>query len=564
LSFFQLSAFTIFYMKNNKNSLCLIGIMQLLFIPALLFAQVIPKITTYSNFKCEVYIEIYNGLYDWHGGNNYSGGSMPLGDGAKTEPGAVTVANKNDTDGDGMIDGSGDTDVRPGSPALGRNEVDLIKIVVKKVNPSTILTGNVELKITGAVKIWTEPWKGTEIALPYTFPASQLNKTVYLEALESSTIKGIEIEVVYNGKSDVAKATSVWVTRTQYWRENTASPVPDVPGVLENLDEEKLVTAINDRWISMSGNRYGHGEFNRGYWDGDNGLYDKRFGGRILFEFSVSPKEAARVVQFDITRQRKTRTANLYYTEIPFFFPIASTDFPDEPTQNKDNELPNDDSAGADEDNKPKFSFIYSADPPATAKMAISDMPPNEIENTVAFKVSKNSFREFVRVQLKNSSGFPYDDQNEVLGSRASDRYEWHCTYYTKRFNDANTLIGDYDIVSSSIPLKFNEAYIGNGTATVTNLTNDVATDAFFLLYAATENVWHLSNFIAESEESGPPAADGSWTVTLYGVTVRILPGNIPFQEGFAWVFNTFHTAAPSGTKINEININAIVSTTDQ
>ncbi|MFN0036870.1 MAG: hypothetical protein ACKVUS_17580 [Saprospiraceae bacterium] len=553
-------------MKKNNVSVYSIGIILLLLMPVLLFAQSLPKITTYSNFKCEVYIEIYNGLYDWHGGNNYSGGSMPLSDGEKTEPGAATVANKNDTDGDGMVDGgSGETDVRPGSPALGRNEVDLIKIVIKKVNPSAILTGNVEIKITGDVKIWTEPWKGMEIPLPYTFPASQLDETVYLEALEASAIKGIEVEVVYNGKSDVAKATAVWVTRTQYWRENTSLPIPgpeSIGGTLKTLETEFLYKRINNTLISTSGNRYGHGEFNRGKLGEDTGPNDKRFGGRILFEFSVFPKEAARVVQFDITRQRKTRTGKHYYAISPNFFPDPkNTDFPNDPSQNKDNELPNDDSDGGDEDNTPNLSFIYSIDPPGTVKKSIPTYKTSgEIsDTTIAFKVSKNSFREFVRIQIK-PAGFPFKGQDEVFGSRASDHNEWHCTYYAKRFGDENMLIGDYNVVSSSIPLKYKKTYTGNGIATVSILTSDVSTDNFFLSYTAAQNQWYLSNsdITGGIGESGPPAADGSWTVTLNGVTVVVQPGSIPFQNEFTWVFNTFRTMAPSGAKINEIDINFI------
>ena len=46
-----------------------------MFIPILIRAQSIPTLTTYSNFKCEVYLEVYNGLYDWYGNQDYSGGN---------------------------------------------------------------------------------------------------------------------------------------------------------------------------------------------------------------------------------------------------------------------------------------------------------------------------------------------------------------------------------------------------------------------------------------------------------------------------------------------------------
>ncbi len=217
-------------MKKNNLLACLASV-PLVLIPILIRAQgtpTFPTLTTYSNFKCEVYLEVYNGLYDWHENNDYSGGSAPLTDGNKTAVGAVTAANKNDTDGDSKVDEAmNETDVRPGTPPLGRNEVDLIKIVVKKVNPAASLSGNVTLTITGGtVKLWAQPYKGTAITLPHTFPASALNKTVYLEVLEPSTYQGIDIVVSFNGKTDNAKATAVWATFKQAWRENTATPVP--------------------------------------------------------------------------------------------------------------------------------------------------------------------------------------------------------------------------------------------------------------------------------------------------------------------------------------------------
>lgn len=553
-------------MKKN-NFFIGINWLALLLAPALLFAQSIPTLTTHANFKCEVYLEIYNGLYDWTDGQDYSGGGMPLNDLNKTLVGAVTVANRNDTDGDGTIDRDGDVNVRPGSPALGRNEVDLIKIVVKKVNPTASLSGNVVLKINaGSVRAWTQPWKGTQVTMPYTFPASQLEKIVYLEALDASAYQRIEVEVTYNGTSDQAKATAVWVTRTQVWRDDTKLPVPGTGGTLPTLENTFLSGSINGRWISVNDYRYGHGDFNRGEWGTDIGPHNKRFGGRILFEFAVAPVNAAKLVNFDVSRQRKTRTGKNYYAVSTEFFPDPrNTNFPDEPSQNDDNELPNDDSDGADEDPTPNLSLIYSADPPATAKKTNLKYKSNGIieDTIVAFKVSKNSFREFVRVQVK-ANVFPYTGQNNVLGSRASDRSEWHCTYYTKRFDDMTTLSGDYNLVSSSIPLKFKNTYTGNGTAQITSLTNDVITDVFYLAYASAQNQWFLSSadVLAGFGQSGPPAADGSWTITFSGVTVLIKPGSIPFQSEFTWIFNTFRTAAPSGTKINEINLNAIDPTT--
>lgn len=547
-----------------KNLLPKLTLFMCLFMANSLWSQTSDPLssTYYSNFKCEVYLEIYNGMYDWYGGNDYSGKGIPLSDGDKTAIGAVTVANKNDTDGDGIVD-LDDTDVRPGSSTLGRNEIDLIKVVIKKVNEGSSLSGNVIFKInSGNVKIWTHPWKGTEITtLPYTFTASQLDKTLYLEALDASSYQGIEMEVVYNGNSDHAKATSIWVTRNQYWRDNTSDPVPGKNGTLTTLESLTLSSRINNLLISTNGNRYGHGDFNSGKLGNDNGAYDKRFGGRILFEFQVSPNESARLVNFDITRQRKTRTGKNFYGESTGFEPsILNTDFPNDPSQNKDNESPNDDNDSGDEDNTPNFSFIYSVDPPGTKKNTALVYKSNGLlaDTLVAFIVSRNSFKEFVRMQVKSTS-FPFITEDKVRGSRASDLTEWHCSYYARRFDSDVILSGDNNLVSASIPLKFNKSYTGNGTVTIA-LSNDAISDNFFLSYAETGNEWFLANTIGEGAFSGVPAPNGTWTVTFNGVTAVVTLGSVNFEDNFTWVFNTFKSIFPS--KSNEIDLGPIEPTT--
>ncbi len=231
-------------------------------------------------------------------------------------------------------------------------------------------------------------------------------------------------------------------------------------------------------------------------------------------------------------------------------------DFPNDPSQNMDNELPNDDYSGGDEDNTPNLSFIYAADPPATQKKTpLVYKSSGELADTiVAFKVSKNTFREFVRMKVKPSS-FNILATNVVLGTRVSPLQEWHCSYYTKRVNN-NILVGDYDTRSVSAPLKFRNNYTGNGTATITDVANDVITDAYFLSYTTTENSWSLSNTSGTAfNVSGPPAANGSWTVAYGGVTVLITPGTVPFQNDFTWVFTSFKTTNSAGIKTNEINL---------
>lgn len=308
----------------------------------------------------------------------------------------------------------------------------------------------------------------------------------------------------------------------------------------------------------MNGNRYGHGDFYTGYWDTDHSTNNKRFGGRILFEFQLSPVNAGKLLNFDVTRQRKTRTGtNNYYVDTDFVPSTMNLDFPNDPSENKDNELPNDDSDGKDEDNIPNLSFIYSADPPAILKKTALTYDDDDIldMDLAAFIVSRNSFREFVRVQVK-PTGFPANHA-QLLGSRASDLTEWHCSYYTKRSTN-EILSGDNDIVSASIPLKFNNTHNGNGTVAIT-VGSAAVSDNFFLSYAMDTNEWLLGSALGNGS-SGAPATNGTWTVTVNGVTATITPGTVGFEDNFTWVFNTFRTIL--STKFNEIDLNPINPTT--
>ena len=66
-----------------------------------------PEQTLTMDFSCgalpEVNIEIYNGLYDWEIEMDYSGGGMPLSNDDEDGKGAVTVANKNNTNGNTTV-----------------------------------------------------------------------------------------------------------------------------------------------------------------------------------------------------------------------------------------------------------------------------------------------------------------------------------------------------------------------------------------------------------------------------------------------------------------------------
>jgi len=222
--------------------------------------------TASASFECEVVLDIYNGFYDWQGaGISYSGGQK-LSTGDKQNIGAVTVANLNDTDGDGTTDNM-DNIVTAGSN--GRNEIDLMKIEVRKKNSSAPLSGNVTVSVvSGNVKFWANSTKVTQVTLTggsVTFPASQLPKVYYVEAVGvSGYLRDIKIQASFNGNTDYVVATAVWLTNTNIWSSNASTPIP-ASASLPDCNWTGLVNSINNRWISASTNqRYGFGPFYKG------------------------------------------------------------------------------------------------------------------------------------------------------------------------------------------------------------------------------------------------------------------------------------------------------------
>ncbi|MCB0644679.1 MAG: hypothetical protein KDC44_23705, partial [Phaeodactylibacter sp.] len=79
-------------------------------------AQSPPTRTAEGAFECEIVLDIYDGFYDWVEGKSYSGSASPLAAAKKYTPGAVCVANLNDTNGNGM--GLGNTGVDLGETTV--------------------------------------------------------------------------------------------------------------------------------------------------------------------------------------------------------------------------------------------------------------------------------------------------------------------------------------------------------------------------------------------------------------------------------------------------------------
>lgn len=144
--------------------------------------------------------------------------------------GSFTVANLNDTDGDGTVDRD-DANVVAG--ATGRNELDLMRLILEKPVPDAG-GGSVRLSVlSGDVQLWTNSTKGGRVPTPQTIALSGFvtdndgdgnnDQEFWVEARSPSTsLRNIVLKCEYQPASagsfvteDRVKATAVWATITR-------------------------------------------------------------------------------------------------------------------------------------------------------------------------------------------------------------------------------------------------------------------------------------------------------------------------------------------------------------
>lgn len=528
-----------FEMRPNK----LITIIFLLS-PFFIYGQIPPSFAS-ASFECEVYLDIYNGLYDWSTNTAYSGGQL-LGSGEKYDKGAVTVANINDTDGD-LIDDASDDVVE--ASAVGRNEVDLMKLVIRRKGDP--VSGNVILELVkGNVRLWRSPDKTDELVLSggkVTYAIADLNITLYVEAVNiSQALRDIEFHLHRDDKVvDKVRATGVYTTFERSWSDNTTTPLLNTSGA-GNLPtcNHPLAKRFNSIWKPFdSDQRYGFGQL-QNHDSNNDGVADKNLylGGRILFEFKVYPENAETLVTFDLARQKKVRGYKMEYGESTIS-PFVTIDFPEEMMQ--DNEKPNDSVNNSTmEDREPNQGLIYSGDRPATA------LNNKANDEKAAFKINKITFREYVRVYVEGGPTTPNDFAQNVEGSRASEWVEWHCVYYVKKAD----ALGDYeeDNEEGSINSSARRITKGNGTITLGTTSVDM-TEAYTVFHTPISNQWLLLDSQAANPVIIDPDAGGnSWTINTNGLNVVIQQGSTPFEENDAFFFNTFKTESD---KINAVGL---------
>lgn len=572
-----------------------------------------------------VNLEIYHGQF-----------GSALSEQDEETTGATTVANKNDTDGDGVVDNVDDTvettpttltagaaqgatslqvasvahfskgttvlvrkagdnwaqdpakwevgkvkEIGPGQTLtlagglqngyvagdlVSKPEVDLMRLVLHKPQGEG---GKVRLsKVEGHFKVWKQPIKGTpathEVTLPVEYTLGELPKTLWVEATETSgELQSIALKMEYPGAvADTVKATAAWCEKTTRkpdqgknpWLERQdADGFPDNPkvgprGDLPDLDASLAVKHINQVFLAAGGSRYGRGPCHVSVTG-----RDERFGGRVLFEFKLLPKDVETLgVTLDPTRQKDAKTwlislGSKRVEPVPDF----TEAWPWAQTPPRDVEEGNDEHPSSVQDRFPTNQLVYSFDGPG---IALAD------GRVLAFAIMRVSFQEWVRVGLEERHFGGADDT--VEGSRGSEKTDWHFVMYLKR-NGADQLEEDN---SGTAPSACAPTFTFSGFLSVTVDATNCDTEGWSVTYDQPNNQWDVKDaggnnrgtltFVAGSNPrkwTGSGSIGGKVWLTLAATETP----DFPFANGERFQFSTFKSGETKTGKRNAIGTGA-------
>ncbi len=411
-------------------------------------------------------LEIFNG--------QFVPGMLAVADDKEESVGAFTVANSNDTDGDGKADNADANGVLAGP--TGRNEVDLMKLVLHKPIPDN--GGNVTLTVVaGSVVLWNKETHETKLAMngnSITFRTDELDKEVWVELTAASkTLRDVTLKLTYQTGSYTVRATGIWAKQTGFRNINNPTTLTGAAGnsnpsnrqivvadragfaagdhiVIHSITRDATgiwpragfdIAAENGKTLTLNrplGRAWAKGDEVRMGMSAEIGNLDMissfvEGGGKLgaahvlpvtnnamEMQFTVGPPGigAEPGIVFDISRQRATfmweRNAKAWIVASRNNSDgtvFSPCDFPSQ------DENPNDDSwnkGQRDEDNIPTNNHIYSRD------------MPNVVENYafVDEAIVRHNMFEFVRVRL---DGVAFTNKNgQVEGSRCSPKTPWH------------------------------------------------------------------------------------------------------------------------------------------
>ncbi len=361
--------------------------------------------------------------------NSQGGGLVPEtdqdGDDIEDEEdiGAFAVANLNDTNGDTHADN--DDSHRPvvANGTLGRNEIDLMKLVLRKPQPD--LGGRVRLTIvSGNAMIWTDSIKTTrKSGADLEFPVADFTGNTiewYVEARKATSLQGIKLKYEWqpSGSSrwlcpDIVAATGVWAEKSRFLASDMTA-----------AQANKILGA--DGQYAAGGEQGGNPVRNWVNTVGGTGVKGVR--NVMVMEFTVSPTDIYSGVpefygdgsrarpRFDVSRQGQAGIFSWNAGEtVPVQIQIPDHDrHPHFPFRiGQDNELGNDDPSHA-------TSLDENDEPTNEGHLWSFDLPGGSIGVLMAVRAN---FYEYVRMSTKTD---PSDSHYATSGSRCSAKEPWH------------------------------------------------------------------------------------------------------------------------------------------
>ncbi|MEZ4908635.1 MAG: hypothetical protein R2771_13575 [Saprospiraceae bacterium] len=523
----------------------------------------------------KVTIDIYDGLND-NGNPGQWGGEIVkkgfFGGGRdKYNDGALTVANLNDTDGDGIIDKD---DVEVLVSTTGINETDLMKLEIK---PSGYSSGcKVKLEYIGDIAFYYQYTKGTQVT-NLELDATQ-NTTLWVEARSvSSQLRDIEIIAKVNGKEeDKIAATAIWVEKKDVYYDDISKielPIPGNIGINNSVLED-IINTSTDGYRAVDDSRYGFGSCKKNslsilgtsYYTNE----DSKFGGRILFEFEIFPHDIVPLlssynITFDIARRKKVRD-ELYQPGIvdPDIIPPIDYNFPYQ------NEQANDDPQNLpttgdylDEDNSPTGFEIFSFDAPTTGMRSEQVGSTTNILSTYAVVFRDIDFEEFTRLAFKNGNLLKGD---HISGSRCSKKINWSINYATYSY-DSHDPYNPYDRLyqyhakanaGDIIITKPRYRYLGtggNGKITISHTGNIFKN---YILKLHTDNKFYLLDWDTVSGQwtniAGSTSNNSPWSIQANGLDINIISASgtnaRPFKQGDEYLFRVIKVPSNNTNKL--------------
>ena len=339
---------------------------------------------------------------------NGSGGAPVSNKGKiKTEIGAFTVVNQNDTDGDGIVDNIDTQGVRA-TDGKGKDEVDLMALVVKK--PTGMIAGDsVIVTATGPARYFGKSTRETPLGNPLVLGADYFQsgdiKVFFVEIYATSdTLRAVEIEMKYTYDmnkqvaTDTVKATGVWVDfagATAFHTNGQKRHAPDA--------NDETYTGFFDRWSdNLTNFQLGMPPMMTSKIDPLNGKegYTVSLYNTMEMEYTTRPADVKLQdggrVKFDITRTIE-RGQWLQKAGVgEKLTPAGSVSWP----LSGFREEANDDLVQSDEDNDPKNQHIYCRDfPGASPALATAADPSGGLVRLV----HRMNAQDFVRVTVNGA-----------------------------------------------------------------------------------------------------------------------------------------------------------------